>query len=114
MLCRSLFVFSGVRVAPSLVLYVCFVDRCLSFVFCTLCCLVFFDLRILITPLVSSSSSYIVNICLMCVLPLYNCKQYCSDCLFDLRVPAVVRHLFFNVINFHLIHNHCIYCLLYF
>ena len=25
-------VFSGVRVTPSLVLYVCFVDRCLSFV----------------------------------------------------------------------------------
>ena len=28
--CRSLFVFRGVRVTPSLVLYVCFVDRCLS------------------------------------------------------------------------------------
>jgi hypothetical protein len=31
MFCRSLFVFSGVRVARSLVLCVCFVDRCLSF-----------------------------------------------------------------------------------
>jgi hypothetical protein len=29
MFCRSLFVFSGLRVTPSLVLYVCFVDRCL-------------------------------------------------------------------------------------
>jgi hypothetical protein len=29
--CRSLFVFSGVRVTRSLVLCVCFVDRCLSF-----------------------------------------------------------------------------------
>ena len=31
MFCRSLFVFSRVRVTRSLVLYVCFVDRCLSF-----------------------------------------------------------------------------------
>ena len=66
----------GVRVAQSLVLCVCVVDRCLSFctlylmaivfsvllwfadsdylfgVFWPLCCLFFFDLRILITPLV--------------------------------------------------------------
>ena len=53
---------SGVRVTPSLVLYVCFVDRCLSFCtfsffFWTLRCLFFFDIRILITPLVSSNSS---------------------------------------------------------
>ena len=36
----------------SLVLYVCFVDRCMSFCpffFWTLCCLSFFDLRILVT-----------------------------------------------------------------
>ena len=46
--------FSGVRVTQSLVLCVCFVDRC--FPFWPLCCL-FFDLRILITPLVSSNSS---------------------------------------------------------
>jgi len=45
--------FSGVHVTRSLVLCVCFVDHCLSF--CTLCCLFFFDLRILITPLVSSN-----------------------------------------------------------
>jgi hypothetical protein len=32
-----------------LVLYLCFVDRCLSFFFWPLCCLVFFDIRILIT-----------------------------------------------------------------
>ena len=53
-------VFSGVRVARSLVLCVCFVDRCLSFCiffFWTLCCLSF-DILILITPLVSSNSSY--------------------------------------------------------
>ena len=43
-------IFSRDRVTRSLVLCVCFVDRCLSF--CTfLCCLFFFDLRILITSL---------------------------------------------------------------
>ena len=48
-----------VCVTRSLVLYVCFVDCCLSFcIFWPLCCLFFFDIRILITPLVSSSSSY--------------------------------------------------------
>jgi len=41
-------VFSGVRVTRSLVLCVCFVDRCLSF---------FLNIWILITPLVSSKSS---------------------------------------------------------
>ena len=43
-------VFSGVRVTRSLFVCVCFVDRCLSFV-------IYFDIRILITPLVSSNSS---------------------------------------------------------
>jgi len=55
-------VFSWVRVTRSLVLYVCFVDCCLSillyFLFWRLCCLFFFDIRFLISPLVSSSSSY--------------------------------------------------------
>ena len=54
-------VFSGIRVTRSLVLYVCFIDRCLSF--CTFsfghCVVCFFDIRILIAPLVSSSSSLI-------------------------------------------------------
>jgi len=49
-------VFSRVHVTRSLVLCVCFVDRWLSF--WALCCLFFFDLRILITTLVSSNSSY--------------------------------------------------------
>ena len=53
-------VFSGVHVTRSLVLCVCFVDRCLSF--CPffswpLCCLFFFDLQILVIPLVFSNSS---------------------------------------------------------
>ena len=39
--------------------FICmFVDRCLSFFFWPLCCLFFFDIQILITPLVSSNSSY--------------------------------------------------------
>jgi hypothetical protein len=46
-------VFSGVRVSRSLVLYVCFVERSLSL--WSLCCLSF-DLRILITSFMSSSS----------------------------------------------------------
>ena len=52
-------VFSGVRVTRSLVLCVCFVDHCvlLFFFFWPLCCLFLFDIRILITPLVSSNYS---------------------------------------------------------
>jgi hypothetical protein len=51
-------VFGGVRVTRSLAL--CVVDRCFSF--CTffywpLCFLIFFDIRIIITPLVSSNFS---------------------------------------------------------
>ena len=54
-------VFSGVLVTQYLVLYVCFVDRCLFF--CTvsfgqLCCLFFFNIWILNIPLLSSNSSY--------------------------------------------------------
>jgi hypothetical protein len=41
----------GVPGTRSLVLCVCFVDRCLFFFFWPLCCLFFFDLRILITSL---------------------------------------------------------------
>jgi hypothetical protein len=44
----SLPVFSGDRVTRALVLYVCFVDRCLSVCLFTLCCLSF-DVRILST-----------------------------------------------------------------
>ena len=50
----SLLVFRGVRVIRSLVLYVCLVDRSLSFCpvsFWPLCCLFFFDIRILIASL---------------------------------------------------------------
>jgi hypothetical protein len=55
-------VFSRVRVARSLVLCVMFCRSLfvlLSLFFCLLCYLSFFDLWILITPLVSSNSSYL-------------------------------------------------------
>jgi hypothetical protein len=57
-------VFSGVRVTRSLVLYVYFVNRCLSFCIflLSLCCLFFFDLRIMIIPLVYSNSTGRVNL----------------------------------------------------
>ena len=45
--------FSGVRVARSLVLCVCFVDRCLSFFFWPLCCLSFCLLTIVLSVLLS-------------------------------------------------------------
>ena len=55
---------SGVRVTRSLVLCVCFVDLCLSFCtffFWPLCCLFFFDIRIVIAPFISSNSSYLTK-----------------------------------------------------
>ena len=47
--------FSGIRATRSLLLYVCFVNRHLYF--WLLHCLFFFDIRIQITPLLSSTSS---------------------------------------------------------
>ena len=54
---RSTLVFSYIRVARSLVLCVMFCRCCLSFFFWPLCYLSFIDLRILVTPLVSSSKT---------------------------------------------------------
>jgi len=54
-------VFSGVRVTRSLVLYLCFCQSLfalLYFFFWPLCCLFFFDIRIMIAPLVSSNFSF--------------------------------------------------------
>ena len=53
-------VFSWVDVTKFLALCECFVDRCLSFwpFYLAIVCSLSFDLRILITPLVSSSSSF--------------------------------------------------------
>ena len=57
-------VFSGVRVTRSLVLYVCFVDRCLSFCLfsfghCVVCSSIYGFW--LINPLVSSNPSYYIE-----------------------------------------------------
>ena len=53
-------IFSGVHVTRvTLVLCACCVDRCLSFFFWPLCCLSS-DLRLLITPLVSSNFDHFV------------------------------------------------------
>ena len=64
-------VFSGVRVTRSLVLYTCMFCRSLFvllyFFFWPLCYLSFFDLWILITYLVSSSSSYL-TFCILITL----------------------------------------------
>ena len=50
--------FSGIRVIRSLVLWVCFVARCLSFcTFLLAIVLLAIDLRIMTSPLVSSNSS---------------------------------------------------------
>jgi hypothetical protein len=50
-----------------IVLCVCFGDRSLSFSFCPLYCLSFFALRIRITPLVCSNSSYVNNHGMICI-----------------------------------------------
>ena len=70
--------FSGVRVTRSSALYVCFVNSCLSF--WPFCCLFFFDIRIMIAPLVSSNSSY-YSTTATCV---YNFKA-------DANVKAICR-----------------------
>ena len=72
----------GVRVTRSLVLYECFVDRCLSFCtffFWPLYCL-FSDIRILITPFVSSNSSFNAILFLHCNVQIspFSCHQQCA------------------------------------
>ena len=76
-------VFSGVRVTQSLVLCVCFVDRCLSFhifFFLTIlmCCLSFFYLRILITLwyLQTLLSNYLLNISFLSGINKWFCSEY--------------------------------------
>ena len=74
-------VFSGVRVTRSLVLYVCFVDRCLSF--CTffiwpLCCLFFFDIRFWLPPF-GIFKLFLKTHLPMPVLHLHNIKRVVVD-----------------------------------
>ena len=77
-------------VISSLVLYVCFVDRCLSlctFVFWPLCCLFFFDILIRISPLVSSNSSIHFNI--------YRTRKICSSNLQKFACKNLIEHVLY-------------------
>ena len=68
MFCRSLFVFSGVRVTRSLVLYVCFVDRCLSLVGFVLLDLQFYMYVLQIVVCLQQGTCYSIFsfICMFC------------------------------------------------
>ena len=76
-------VFSRVRVTRTLVLCVCFVDRCLSFYpFSFGHCVLSFDLRILFTPLVSSNSFFFrikVRICVVSYTIVHQSLMFCSN-----------------------------------
>ena len=85
----SLSVFNAVRVTRALVLYVCFVDHCLSFFFWSLCCLFFFDLRILIATLVSSNSSLVKQ-------SLFNTREK-----FNIRQDVLMLQLTYNFVLLH-------------
>ena len=61
----------AIRLAWSLVVCVMFSDRCLSFFAWPLHCLVFFDLRLRITSLVSSS--FYFEYCIVCLFCLFAC-----------------------------------------
>ena len=80
--------FTGVRVTLSLVLYVCFVDRCLSFCtlsFWSLFCL-FFDIQILITPLIYIYLQTLLNINLISVLK----YLYKTTCVLMIGIMAII------------------------
>ena len=92
-------VFSGVRVTRSLVLCVCFVDRCLSFCpffFWPLSCLFFFELRLLITSLwylltLLVSLSIVVLSKILCCVVVFN--YYC----YNIRIVFLLENLIGNV-----------------
>ena len=83
-MCKIPPVLSGVRVARSVVLGVCFVDRCLSFFFWPLCCLFFFNWWILITYLVSFVH------CVVCS------SSMDSDYLFGIFWPLCCLFIFYG------------------
>jgi hypothetical protein len=92
--------FSGVRVTRSLLLYVCFVDRYLSFLyffFWPLCCLSF-DLRILIIPLVSSNSSCTGILKLFSVCKSINVQLECETAMWGQNWHKQIADVL-NVIN---------------
>ena len=82
-------ILSGGSFIRALVLRVTFVDRCLSFFFWSLRCL---SLRILITPLVSSNSSYRT-------LQYYTYDNFCEELLYmynALCIKFTIRTLRFT------------------
>jgi hypothetical protein len=87
--------FSGVRVTRSLVLYVCFVDRCLSFCpFSFGNCVVY--LRILITSLVPSNSYCTDAFYRTCTVRIYNKKRKRHTSSMHDRLASKSRKFFVN------------------
>ena len=64
-------VFSWVRVARSLVFMCCFVDRWMPFFSLPLYYLFFFDLHVLVIPIVSSNLSYVLSLMTRFSFPLF-------------------------------------------
>jgi hypothetical protein len=88
-------IFSGARVTRSLVFCACFIDRCLHFFFWPLCCLFFFDIRIVITTLGSSNSSYkteytrcFIILLGITIVTLYNNTDY-TDCHRSVQIKTL-------------------------
>jgi hypothetical protein len=109
-------VFRGVRVTRSLVLCVYVVDRCLS-IFCwPLFCLFFFDIRILITHLVSSKSSCLFVYLFFILFIFFIFWHYCwySKLLCDYRISNLINHILSvqnisNVAIGHKLQEYCLY-----
>jgi hypothetical protein len=88
----------------SLVLYISFVYCCLSFCtifFLPLCCLFFFDIRILITPLVSSNSSWKIQHTTLFLFLVAYCTG-CQSSIYSLCLPILYLQ-FFLIVPKHLV-----------
>ena len=106
-------VFGGIHVTRSVVLCVLLCSSLfvlLSFFFWPLCCLSFFDLRILITPLISSNSSwklwnsyhFILFVCFITWNMRMLVQKVCLDVIFEVEslhmsTPAVSLLLFLHL-----------------
>ena len=88
-------IFSEVHVTRSLVLNVWFVDRCLSFFF-VIVLLSFFDLRILITPLVSSNTFIVYRdftfLRVSVIFPLFHTKYQRLIKCWSLLQVTIISH----------------------
>jgi hypothetical protein len=94
-------IFSEIHVTRSLIVCVYFVDCCLSFCtffFLPLCCLFFFDMRILITPLFLQTllrgSPAIVNTCIFIEFLISCCFILSTKPKSGTQITDRVRHLF--------------------